>query len=258
MGDTCPKCAPTTKSSASEESPRCVETATSGERCTKLLVNGAAHPGLHTFVAGPDPMPAPSATPEPDRSGWPVLVKQKFHDGGTVYRTAGSFDAPAVWPGNDGEWYSTPDSLSLGTEYQTATEAADAIHARLPDEVPEWKDAPPPDPRDAEIADLRRQVEAFRRAACVATGWGEDTTPGDATLIEALRGKRMARWEALEDAERHRAERAEAEVARLTAALQGAKVATFLNPTREHALALLDLAASGNPALVHIAALLRL
>lgn len=45
----------------------------------------------------------------------------------------------------------------------------------------------------AEIADLRSQVEAFRRAACVATGWGENTTPGDATLIETLRGGQWVR-----------------------------------------------------------------
>lgn len=85
------------------------------------------------------------------------------------------------------------------------------------------------DPRDAEIAHLRTQVQEFRTAACVATGWGEDTSPGDATLIETLRGGQWVRrsealsWvKELEEgsaALRNRAEKAEATIAELRASL---------------------------------------
>jgi hypothetical protein len=69
---------------------------------------------------------------EPDRSGWPVLVKR--WDGGFAWpKGHAQGQNLAVWPGSDGEWYSSPNA-DVGTEYGTKEAAADAIKARLPGE----------------------------------------------------------------------------------------------------------------------------
>lgn len=141
--------------------------------------------------------PAPTATPEPDRSGWPVLVRSTFYDKQPCFRHPERCGT-VVWGSGD-EWYSCTNS-DVGARFGSALAAADAIQARLPEDV---ASVTAPDPRDTEIADLRSQVEAFRRAACVATGWGEDTTPGDSTLLSDLRAMDIK-------ALRERAESAEA------------------------------------------------
>lgn len=103
--------------------------------------------------------PAPSATPEPDRSGWPVLVKRS--NGGYEWPTSGRSAILIHGERGYAAWFD--EAYRTGGVFSTAALAADAIRARLPDEAPDRKDAPPPDPRDAEIDGLRSQVEAAGR-----------------------------------------------------------------------------------------------
>lgn len=77
--------------------------------------------------------PAPTAPPEPDRSGWPVLVK--VDDGSYAWQSG----RDAVYHATTGQWWAFADvwPSTESPDYPTAREAADAIHARLPDEVSE-------------------------------------------------------------------------------------------------------------------------
>lgn len=96
---------------------------------------------------------------EPDRSGWPVLVRDNN----------GDYEHPrtrelAVWTFDGRWWFSRAHTTASTGEYPTALAAADAIKARLPEE------ASTPDPRDAEIASLRAELddrEARLQAAVV-------------------------------------------------------------------------------------------
>lgn len=224
------------------------------------------------------PAPAPTATPEPDRSGWPVLVRAGDdlyyydRDSGDIALVRHSgVGWTAYRPGRTGERVGNING------FPTVALAAEALGARLPDEVGEAAQTVAPQPPPTNTTG-----DVWRRAVEQALGMEDDPVEHDAKwayrIVLAIReeGNKPNPLRATVADLTARAETAEAEIvtlareatelretiekqgeeiARLTAALQGAKAA---NPAHEHALALLDLAAAGNPALVHIAALLRL
>lgn len=136
------------------------------------------------------PAPAPTATPEPDRSSWPVLVK--VDDDSYAWQSG----RDAVYHATNSRWWAFADvrPCAESPDYPTPLAAADAIRARLPDEVSEAArtvapQPPPPDPRDAEIVTLAREATELRETI----------------------------------------EKQGEEIVRLSAALQGTKVTTFLH-----------------------------
>lgn len=154
----------------------------------------------------------PATTTEPDRSGWPVLVKVCE---GTYAWGSGQ---DAVYHATSGQWwaFADPRPCAESPDYPTAQAAADAICARLPDEA-EARPRPSAD-RVALPPSAWRRMEAL------------GFVPGSDNPVAWL----------LRRAEEHgaltkRAEAAEAEVAPLRAALEGQALANA--PLRDRVVA---------------------
>ena len=131
------------------------------ERHGSLFVDGGLAPGNVITRLGPAPQPAS------DREGWPVLVRTTEGD----YWWVRDEDR-AIFAFGTGKWIAWEcgeDGKQVGI-FASAALAADAIHARLPEEVSTPASV---DPRDAEIATLRADYATVSEER---TGWRNRAT----------------------------------------------------------------------------------
>jgi hypothetical protein len=185
----------------------------------------------------------PVVLPAPDRSRWPVLVRT----GRDFNWPSGRYAIIEQRPHRFDAWGDAP-WRRVGTGFGSAVDAALAIHARLPDDLPEsaTEQMLTSDPRDAEIVRLRAEIDTI----------GTTLTDAECPACDSRAGG--VRWLL------RKAENAEADASDLRAAMRVKQEPERLTVDERTAspnllafLRLLDLAADKNEALGVISAGIR-